>query len=151
MVASALQLSKVPKKRMLLKSNWSAETCRADNVVFTAVYGYSWSFASSSLPHLDYPELQEEKRAFADFIRHIFGNPIRPDVTFEVNQPKIRQLAERVYQGEPCVEELRGALMAAGHDELAQHFDRQDHPKGCWALDLILRDEPPHLLYIVKP
>jgi hypothetical protein len=29
-------------------------------------------------------------------------------------------------------------LLEAGHAELAAHFQERDHPKGCWALDLIL-------------
>jgi len=50
----------------------------------------------------------------------------------------IVQLAMRLYDGDPCSPELSLALKEQGHDELAVHFSGSDHPKGCWALDLIL-------------
>jgi hypothetical protein len=33
---------------------------------------------------------------------------------------------------------LHDALLEAGHAELAEAFREPMHPKGCWALDLIL-------------
>lgn len=87
--------------------------------------------------HLDEPELSAEKAAQADLIRHIFGNPFRPAETICITDPSIRQLAENIYEGQPLAAELKAALLGAGHDELAAHFDRLDHPKGCWALDAI--------------
>jgi hypothetical protein len=34
---------------------------------------------------------------------------------------------------------LVNALLEAGHHELAEHFRCEEwHPKGCWALDVIL-------------
>jgi hypothetical protein len=34
---------------------------------------------------------------------------------------------------------LHDALLEAGHPELAEHFQQEQwHPKGCFALDLIL-------------
>jgi len=34
---------------------------------------------------------------------------------------------------------LVDALEEAGHQELAQHFRKEEwHPKGCWAIDAIL-------------
>jgi hypothetical protein len=49
------------------------------------------------------------------------------------------QLLESLLAGEDCGFALHDALLEAGHTELAQHFrEEQWHPKGCWALDLIL-------------
>ncbi len=75
----------------------------------------------------------------ACLLRHIIGNPFRP-------QPRplcpsvVAHLGESVYAGEPCTFALHDALLDAGHAELAAHFRDPDawHPKGCWALDLIL-------------
>jgi hypothetical protein len=39
---------------------------------------------------------------------------------------------------EDCSFALRDALLECGHVDLAEHFKDQDHPKGCWALDLLL-------------
>jgi hypothetical protein len=34
---------------------------------------------------------------------------------------------------------LDDALTEAGHQELAEHFRKEErHPKGCWILDMIL-------------
>lgn len=37
-----------------------------------------------------------------------------------------------------CHYALADALMEAGHIELAEHFREPVHPKGCWAMDVIL-------------
>jgi hypothetical protein len=48
------------------------------------------------------------------------------------------QLAEALYAGGDCAFALHDALLEAGHAELAEHFQTPTHPKGCWALDLLL-------------
>jgi hypothetical protein len=48
------------------------------------------------------------------------------------------QLAESLYNGQHCSFALHDALLEAGHAELAEHFKEKEHPKGCWAIDLIL-------------
>jgi hypothetical protein len=48
------------------------------------------------------------------------------------------QLAESLYAGADCSFALHDALLEAGEAEMAQHFQEKEHPKGCWALDLIL-------------
>lgn len=51
----------------------------------------------------------------------------------------IRQLAESLYGGEDCAFALHDALLDVGEMDLAQHFAEPGrHPKGCWAVDLIL-------------
>ena len=88
--------------------------------------------------HLDEPDLTAEKAVHADLVRHMFGNPFHRFVKRKPFSSALRQLAERLYNGTASAMELRQALHDAGHDTLAQHFRRADHPKGCWALDLIL-------------
>lgn len=52
------------------------------------------------------------------------------------------QVAEAVYAGQEAAFALRDALLDAGHPDLADHFvGDETHPKGCWALDLIMGRE----------
>jgi hypothetical protein len=46
-----------------------------------------------------------------------------------------------VYDGEDLAFVLRDALEESGFEDLADHFCEPGHPKGCWALDLILGKE----------
>ncbi|MCI0740897.1 MAG: SMI1/KNR4 family protein [Gemmataceae bacterium] len=87
---------------------------------------------------LDEPELSQAKAAHADLLRHIFGNPFRPLEMPGVRQTEIVRRARALYDGHCTAAELREALAAAGFAELAEHFERPDHPKGCWALDLLI-------------
>jgi hypothetical protein len=48
------------------------------------------------------------------------------------------QLAESVYAGQDCAFALHDALLEADNAELAAHFLEASHPKGCWAMDVIL-------------
>jgi hypothetical protein len=88
--------------------------------------------------HLDEPDLSREKAAHADLVRHIFGNPFRSVPQPRVTQLEIVRLAKRLYDGEDCAAELRKALDQEGEGDLAEHFRVAEHPKGCWALDLLL-------------
>jgi hypothetical protein len=47
-------------------------------------------------------------------------------------------LARALYEGEECGYALHDALEEHGQNRLADHFQMGSHPKGCWALDLIL-------------
>lgn len=75
-----------------------------------------------------------------DLVKHIVGNPFRPHKAerFQANESTITHLAESAYEGEPCAFALHDALLEAGQADLAEHFREPEHPKGCWALDLIL-------------
>jgi hypothetical protein len=88
--------------------------------------------------HFDDPMLGTECQAQADLVRHIFGNPFHPYTGPVPTQPAVVECALRLYRGEGFAADLQEALAGAGHLELAEHFSRPDHPKGCWALDLIL-------------
>jgi hypothetical protein len=105
---------------------------------YSALDAKGWFISWEITSHLDEPELLVIQAAHANLVRHIFGNPFRPAADPAIRQIRIVGIAKRVYDGEPCSGELAVALKEAGHDELAEHFLRPDHPKGCWALDLIL-------------
>lgn len=52
-------------------------------------------------------------------------------------------LAQMAYEGVDCGFALHDALLESGREDLAAHFNpdsthHRTHPKGCWALDLIL-------------
>jgi hypothetical protein len=47
-------------------------------------------------------------------------------------------LAKALYHGEDCAYALHDALEENGQIRLADHFSAGAHPKGCWALDVIL-------------
>ncbi|MBL8794809.1 MAG: hypothetical protein JNM56_12950 [Planctomycetia bacterium] len=49
------------------------------------------------------------------------------------------ELAQSLYDGQDCAFALHDALLDAGLTEFAEHFRQESwHPKGCWALDLVL-------------
>jgi hypothetical protein len=82
--------------------------------------------------------LAVERVEQAKLLREIAGNPFRPLMPREPLPLTVVQLAESLYAGEDCAFALHDALLEAGHTELAEHFREPKHPKGCWALDLIL-------------
>jgi hypothetical protein len=77
----------------------------------------------------------EQERQQADLFRHIFGPPLSVPSSLP---SAVCELAESVYRGENASFVLHDALLEAGHADLAAHFREPYHPKGCWALDLIL-------------
>lgn len=74
----------------------------------------------------------------AQVFRHLVGSPFRPVSSPGYATTATIQLAEALYAGEPCSFALHDTLLDAGHPDLAAHFREPEHPKGCWALDLIL-------------
>lgn len=81
-----------------------------------------------------------ERSGQPDLLREIIGNPFRPPARPAQWSPTIVMLAKGVYAGEPTGHATLGSFLAkAGHAELAEHFRLEGwHPKGCWAVDLIL-------------
>jgi hypothetical protein len=83
--------------------------------------------------------LNAEKTWQASILRHIFGNPFRPYRAPASWPSTVVQLAASLYQGQNCRLPLSDALEESGHQELAEHFRKEEwHPKGCFAMDLIL-------------
>ena len=75
-------------------------------------------------------------------LRHIIGNPFRAYPAPDAWPTSVLHLAAALYGGEDCSYALHDALLEAGHANLAAHFrQEQQHPKGCWVLDLLLRKE----------
>jgi hypothetical protein len=99
------------------------------------------------------------ERGQANLLRHILGNPFRPPITVSASSDSIH-LARAVYDGDlGACGPLHDALLEDGLPELAAHFWQppaswlgrvwkslrrpEPHPKGCWALDAILRKDSP--------
>jgi hypothetical protein len=82
----------------------------------------------------------EERAEQADLVREVFGNPFRPVAVPETWPADLVKMASEVYGHEHGFFGIRYLLEGLGYTELAEHFLSQDdwHPKGCWALDLIL-------------
>lgn len=83
-------------------------------------------------------ELSTEYPFQANLLRHIIGNPFRPFKSPSSWPTTVTALANALYDGEDCHYALADALIEAGHVQLAEHFREPSHPKGCWALDVIL-------------
>lgn len=106
-------------------------------VAYSVVDAHSW-VSSEITQHLDDPERAAEEAAHAELVRHIFGNPFRSVSTITEHSAAIKRLAERLYEGDAVSSEMAAALQDEGDIDLAEHFRSSDHPRGCWALDLIL-------------
>lgn len=83
----------------------------------------------------------KERLTQVGILRHIFGNPFQPYPAPAHWPSTVVQLAASLYYGHDCSFALHDALLEVGHPELAKHFQEKDHPKGCWALDVILGKE----------
>lgn len=87
----------------------------------------------------DDPQLLEiERLEQARLMREIMGNPFLPPLPRPDFSAEIVAIAKTMYarmDGRPVLHE---ALVQAGHTDLADHFKTLAHPKGCWALDIIL-------------
>ncbi|MCE9564022.1 MAG: hypothetical protein K8U57_18420 [Planctomycetes bacterium] len=89
-------------------------------------------------------ELQPVRRACAEIIRDIFGNPFRP-VALDQSwlTSTVLALAREMYSSRDfsAMPILADALQDAGcdSDDLLNHLRGEGpHYRGCWALDLVL-------------
>lgn len=88
-----------------------------------------------------FDELTDVGKREASILRHISGNPFKPYPTAVSCPLAVVKLAEAAYHGKDSFA-LYDALLEVGHRDIAEHFkDEKWHPKGCWALDLILGRE----------
>jgi hypothetical protein len=71
----------------------------------------------------------------------LLGRPFHPNIGRSSWPTPVTNLAESVYNQEPCHFALHDALLDCGQVELAAHFAEAGHPKGCWALDAVLGKE----------
>jgi hypothetical protein len=86
-------------------------------------------------------EYRVETHFQAELLRHIVGNPFRRYTRPQCLDSRIRRLASNIYYCWGNSISLYDALRDIGCIEFAIHFLQPDHPKGCWALDLILGNE----------
>jgi hypothetical protein len=78
----------------------------------------------------------------ANLLRHIMGNPVRLYAAPASWPSTIVEVARSLYNGTDCRLPLSDTLEESGHLELAQHFRTEEcHPKGCFAMDIILGKE----------
>jgi hypothetical protein len=98
--------------------------------VFPQVFAGQWD-----LP----PEYAGCAEVVCGVLRELFGDsPAAPRVP--ARWPAlIKSLAESLYGGENCQGVLHDALLEADLPELAAHFERPFHPRGCWVVDAILK------------
>jgi hypothetical protein len=81
---------------------------------------------------------ESESEAITPLLHHIIGNPFRPYPAPPSWPSSVVKLAEAVYNGAEAGFALHDALLEAGHPDLAAHFQAEWHPKGCWAVDMII-------------
>jgi hypothetical protein len=99
--------------------------------------GYTWGQWSAEFK--EHPAFAGCLRVPCDVLRELFGNPFR-EVKAPARWPAaLKGLAGSLYAGEDCAHVLHDALLDAGRSDLAEHFSDPWHPKGCWAVDLILK------------
>lgn len=98
----------------------------------------AWSAAWATAGNARAVAGEPEPGALADLLREVVANPFQPLDLPETWRSNIVKLAGALYAGEDCHVALRVALLDAGLLELAEHFREAQHPKGCWAVDLIL-------------
>jgi hypothetical protein len=81
------------------------------------------------------------RRELASLLREIVGNPFRP-LEIVPCPLTVIELARSLYEGDDCAFALADALEEASQVKLAEHFRPEGwHPRGCWAMDVILGRE----------
>jgi len=108
----------------------------AENSVVAATEVF---FATELLSPHRADELRRQNALRAALFCHIVGNPFRPYPVSASWPSLVVDLAQQLYDGADVRLVLHDALLDAGHQELAEHFMNEErHPKGCWAMDVIL-------------
>jgi hypothetical protein len=89
---------------------------------------------------------EEEQRYQTQLLRDLFGNPFRRPATFDASwrTPSVMTRAEAMYESRSfdSMSALADALEAAGCAEpsiLVHCRSRQEHVRGCWVIDTVLR------------
>src|SRR5262249_29328262 len=72
-------------------------------------------------PPLDMPRLPSLHLVPAELVRHLIGNPFRPYQPPLSWPSSVVNLAQALYNQEPCHFALHDALLESGHQELADH------------------------------
>ncbi|MBL8796371.1 MAG: hypothetical protein JNM56_20905 [Planctomycetia bacterium] len=103
-----------------------------------AHWAAAWAATASSKIAAWAAHKNTERAEHPALLREIAGNPFQPLPPRRSWSSTILMLAESLYDGEQCNHALRIALEKAGEPDLAKHFRAGWHPRGCWALDVIL-------------
>lgn len=106
--------------------------------VYGTLWAVSWSTAWAAADGASRESANAQFSGQADLLREIVGNPFRQTAVPLEWPVTVVRLAEALYQGADCDFALHDALLEAGCVELAEHFSGIEHPRGCWALDLVL-------------
>lgn len=118
-----------------------------EELSFNVTFGDDWlafesvlQTADTALRLMHSAKLSQSRQSQCDLLRHIIGNPF-PSYPAPDHWPaNVTHLANALYHGADCGFALHDPLAEAGHPELADHFRKEQvHPKGCWAVDLLLR------------
>ncbi|OAI47667.1 hypothetical protein AYO44_09215 [Planctomycetaceae bacterium SCGC AG-212-F19] len=103
-----------------------------------ALAGEDMQYDEARLEAMQKAKGTEEKKQAA-ILRHIIGHPFRHYLVPASWPVAAVELAQALYDGTGGRLILADALEEAGHQELAEHFRAEElHPKGCWAMDLVL-------------
>jgi hypothetical protein len=144
-------------------AHWHPEDTALDMAVSAAENAASAAAsAAGGPPEVDawWEALEQECRQQAVLLRHLVDNPFHRHLPFRWEEPTlfdgldfnpfrpypapgqwpsaVTELAEAVYAGYDSGLILHDALEEAGYEDIADHFRDSRHPKGCWAVDLIL-------------
>jgi hypothetical protein len=98
--------------------------------VFPQVFAGQWD-----LP----PEYVGCAEVVCGVLRELFGDSLAAPRVPARWPGLLESLAESLYGGEDCQGILHDALLEADLPELAAHFERPFHPRGCWVVDAILK------------
>lgn len=133
-------------KSALSAARAAASTAQADVADLeiaarNAHWAAAWAATASSRIAAWAAHKNTERNEHPALLREIAGNPFQPRPPRRTWTSTILMLAESLYQGEQCNHALRHALEKAGEPDLAKHFRAGWHPRGCWAVDLILGKE----------
>lgn len=81
---------------------------------------------------------REEVAQQVGLVRHVF-HPFHAYPAPGHWPSVVVELATALYEGHGDRHVLADALEEAGHQEVAEHFRNEEwHPKGCWAMDVLL-------------
>lgn len=101
----------------------------------------SFQAAEAALACVQVPPRLPADPMYVPLLREIIGNPFSPPQLPPSWPEDLVALAQALYNGRDRRLELQAALQNQGLSTLAEHFQSPRHPKGCWAVDLILGQE----------
>lgn len=81
---------------------------------------------------------QAERAIQSGLYGHLIHNRFAPQPPPAAQPEVVLSLAAALYDRHDCAFALHDALLEAGQETLAEHFRESEHPRGCWALDLVL-------------